>query len=214
MHRAKLHKFIVDKVHIEKYRRNLPKDGKYFTTLNNIKVRSKSEQYIADWLYRHNLQFEYEPLLNVKDFDFNPDFHIPAANLYLEHISNKSYPMRDKEEQFEKGGMLLVRTFEQMTKDSALFNHTLDSIIRGRISETGYSNKAVTYREELNSYHEDVKDFIRMVIRITDMIKVESLDLSAIGDNAAHDQHERVHDFYKLALPLIVKYQEYCVNNF
>jgi DNA helicase-4 len=204
--------YIVDKVHIEKHRRNLPKDGKYFTTLNNTKVRSKSEQYIADWLYRHNLRFEYEPLLNVKDFDFNPDFHIPAANLYLEHISNKSYAMRDKEEQFEKGGMLLVRTFEQMTKDSALFNHTLDSIIRGRVSEMGYSNNAVTYREELNNYHEDVKDFIRMVIRITDMIKVESLDLSAIADNAAHDQHERVRDFYKLAMPLLVKYQGHCVD--
>ncbi|MEI9918967.1 MAG: ATP-dependent helicase [Bacteroidota bacterium] len=204
--------YIVDKVHVEKYRRSLPKDGKYFTTLNNIKVRSKSEQYIADWLYRHNLQFEYEPLLNVKDFDFNPDFHIPAANLYLEHVSNKSYAMRDKEEQFEKGGMLLVRTYEQMTKDSALFNHTLDTIIKGRVSEAGYSNRAVTYREELNSYHEDVKDFIRMVIRITDMIKVESLDLSVIANNAAHDQHERIRDFYKLALPLIVKYQEYCIN--
>ncbi len=40
--------YIVDKVHVEKYRRSLPKDGKYFTTLNNIKVRSKSEQYIAE----------------------------------------------------------------------------------------------------------------------------------------------------------------------
>jgi DNA helicase-4 len=204
--------YIVDKVHIDKFRRTLPKDGKYFTTLNNIKVRSKSEQYIADWLYRHNLQFEYEPLLNIKDFDFNPDFHVPAANLYLEHVSNKSYSMRDKEEQFEKGGLLLVKTYEQMTKDSALFNHVLDMVIKSRVSESGYSNKAVTYREELNSYHEDVKDFIQMVIRITDMIKVESLDLSVIEDRAANDQHERVRDFYKLALPLITRYQEYCVD--
>ncbi len=44
------------------------------------------------------------------------------------------------------------------------------------------------------------------------MIKVESLDLSVIANNAAHDQHERIRDFYKLALPLIVKYQEYCIN--
>jgi DNA helicase IV len=204
--------YVVDKLHVEKFRRNLPKDGKYFTTLNGIKVRSKSEQYIADWLYRHNLQFEYEPLLNIRDFEFNPDFHIPAANVYLEHVSNKSYSMRDKEEQFEKGGLLLVKTYEQMTKDSALFNHTLDMIIRSRVSKSAYSNKSITYREELNNYHEDVKDFLRMVMRITDMIKVESLDLSEIRVKAEQDQHERVRDFYKLALPLVVKYKEYCVN--
>jgi DNA helicase-4 len=204
--------YIVDKLHVDKFRRNLPKDGKFFTTLNGLKVRSKSEQYIADWLYRHNLEFEYEPLLNVKDFDFNPDFRIPAANLFIEHVSNKSYPMRDKEEQFEKGGMLLVKTYEQMTKDTALLNHTLDTIIKGRVSGSAYSHKALNYLEELNGYHEDVKEFIRMVMRVADMIKVESLDLSGIGQKAKQDQHERVRDFYRLAAPLISKYNEYCVD--
>jgi superfamily I DNA/RNA helicase len=204
--------YIVDKIHIDKYRKNLPRDGKYFTTLNGIKVRSKSEQYIADWLYRHNLQFEYEPLLNVRDFEFNPDFYIPAANVYIEHVSNKSYAMRDKEEQFEKGGLLLVKTYESMTKDTALFNHALDVIIRSRVSKAALLTTSISYREEFNNYHEDVKDFIRMVMRITDMIKVESLDLAEIQRKAAQDQHERVRDFYKLALPLVSKYAAYCVD--
>jgi superfamily I DNA/RNA helicase len=204
--------YVVDKLHVEKFRRNLPKDGKYFTALNGIKVRSKSEQYIADWLYRHNIQFEYEPLLNIKDFEFNPDFYIPAANVYIEHVSNKSYSMRDKEEQFEKGKLLLVKTYEQMTKDSALFNHTLDMIIKSRISKSAYSNKAITYREEFNNYHADIKDLIRMVMRITDMIKVESFDVSEIQKKAEQDQHERVRDFYKLALPIVKRYKEYCIN--
>lgn len=204
--------YVVDKLHVEKFRKNLPKDGKYFTTLNGIKVRSKSEQYIADWLYRHNLQFEYEPLLNIKDFEFNPDFYIPAANVYIEHVSNRSYAMRDKEEQFEKGRLLLVKTYEQMTKNSALFNHTLDTIIRSRVSKDGCSNRSVSYREEFNNYHEDVKDFLRMVMRITDMIKVEGLELSEIEVKSQQDQHERVRDFYKLALPLVEKYKDYCVD--
>ncbi len=204
--------YFVDRIHVDKFRRNLPKDGKFFTSLNGTKVRSKSEQYIADWLYRHNLQFEYEPLLNVKDFEFNPDFYIPAANVYLEHVSNKSYEMRSKEEQFEKGGLLLVKTYEQMTKDTALFNHMLDMVIKSRISKNAVLSEPVNYREEFNNYHEDVKDFIRMAMRITDMIKVETLDLSTIDQNARKDQHERVRDFYKLALPLIESYKHYCVN--
>ncbi len=32
------------------------------------KFRSKAEQYIADWLYRHSIPYEYEPLFKCKRF--------------------------------------------------------------------------------------------------------------------------------------------------
>ncbi len=125
--------YFVDKVQIDhKQRIDLHQAGKFYTSLSGDKVRSKSEQSIADWLFRHNVKFVYEPLLNVKDFTFKPDFYIEDANLYLEHVSDKSHPMQQKEEQFEKGKLLFVKTFEKMTEDSALFNHTLDSIIKNR----------------------------------------------------------------------------------
>jgi len=60
--------YVIDKIHLKKADgKYLPKDGKYFTTLDGTKVRSKSEQFIADWFYRHSIKYEYEPLLNVKD---------------------------------------------------------------------------------------------------------------------------------------------------
>ena len=204
--------YVIDKIHIDKFRKALPKDGKFFTTLNGIKVRSKSEQSIADWLYRHNIKFEYEPLLNITEFDFNPDFHIPDANIYIEHVSNKSYEMRDKEQQFEKGKLLLIKTYEPMTRDSALFNHTLDKIIKNRLPKYEAKSILVSYREEFNNYHEDVKDFIKQVMGVTDMIKVENLDVEQIRKRANADQHERVRNFYLLALPLIGKYKQYCID--
>ncbi len=109
------------------------KDSKFYTTLNGTMVRSKSEQYIADWLFRHHIKFEYEPKIEVKNFTFKPDFYLPAANLYIEHISDKSYPMKDKIEQFEKAGFSFVRTFESMANNTALFNHSLDHIIKDRL---------------------------------------------------------------------------------
>jgi DNA helicase-4 len=205
--------YIIDKIHIEKKQKlQLPKDGKYYTTLNGDKVRSKSEQYIADWLYRHSIPYEYEPLLNVKDFDFHPDFFIPDANLYLEHVSNKSYTTRDKEEQFQKGNLLLVKTFENMTTDSALFNHTLDKVIKNRIPSDFNKNRTLLFKEEFNKYHEDVKDFIFQVMRITDMIKVENTEIKLILEKSQQDQHERIRAFYKVALPIVEKYIQYCVN--
>ncbi len=205
--------YIIDKIHIEKKQKlHLPKDGKYYTTLNGDKVRSKSEQYIADWLYRHSIPYEYEPLLNVKDFDFHPDFFIPDANIYLEHVSNKSYTTRDKEEQFQKGNLLLVKTFENMTTDSALFNHTLDKVIKNRLPADFNKNRTLLFKEEFNKYHEDVKDFIFQVMRITDMIKVENTDIKSILEKSQQDQHERIRAFYKVALPIVEKYIQYCVN--
>ncbi|MBX9852978.1 MAG: ATP-dependent helicase [Cytophagaceae bacterium] len=205
--------YIIDKIHLDKNKgKNLPKDGKFFTTLDGTKVRSKSEQFIADWFYRHSIKYEYEPLLNVKDFSFHPDFFIPEANLYIEHVSDKSYSTKDKEEQFQKGNLLLVKTYESMTKDSALFNHTLDSVVKNRLPSNYHKTVSLSYKEEFDGYHEDVKDFVTQIIRITDMIKVENIDLKTVLENAKKDQHERVRHFYQLAIPIVEKYNDYCTD--
>lgn len=203
--------YIIDKIH-KNEGNYLPKDGKYFTSLDGTKVRSKSEQFIADWLYRHSIKYEYEPLLNVKDFDFHPDFFIPEANLYIEHISDKSFSTKDKEEQFQKGNLLLVKTYETMTKDSALFNHTLDKVIKNRLPSNYHKKISLTYKEEFNGYHENVKDFVIQIMRITDMIKVENIEPKRILEDARKDQHERVRNFYELAIPIVERYKSYCTD--
>ncbi|MEP6948321.1 MAG: ATP-dependent helicase, partial [Ginsengibacter sp.] len=205
--------YIIDKIHLKQNdNKFLPKDGKYFTTLDGTKVRSKSEQFIADWFYRHSIKYEYEPLLNVKDFAFRPDFYIPEANLYIEHVSNKSFSTKDKEEQFQIGNLLLVKTYESMTRDSALFNHTLDKIVKNRLPSNYHKTIALTYKEEFNGYHENVKDFVTQIMRITDMIKVENIELKKVLENAMKDQHERVRNFYELAIPIVEKYIQYCTD--
>ena len=205
--------YIVDKIHLKKDDNNFfSKDGKHFTTLDGTKVRSKSEQFIADWFYRHSIKYEYEPELNVKDFSFHPDFFVPEANLYLEHISDISYPTKAKEEQFQKGKLLLVKTFDSMTKDSALFNHTLNKVIKNRLPSDYQKSTCLNYREEFNHYHSDVKDFIQQVIRVTDMIKVENILIDTVLQNALKDQHERIRNFYELAIPIVKGFIDYCTN--
>jgi len=205
--------YFIDKIHFKKIDGNhLTKDGKYFTTLDGTKVRSKSEQFIADWFYRHSIKYEYEPLLNVKDFAFHPDFYIPEANLYIEHVSDKSYSLKGKEEQFHKGNLLLIKTFESMTTDSALFNNTLDSIVKNRLPTDYHKIVSLSYKEEFNGYHENVKDFVTQIMRITDMIKVENTDLKKVLNDARQDQHERVRNFYELAIPIVENYIHYCTD--
>lgn len=205
--------YMIDKIHLRKDDSKFSlNDGKYYTALDGTRVRSKSEQFIADWLYRHGIKYEYEPPLNVKNFYFHPDFYIPEANLYIEHVSDKSYPTKEKEEQFKKGNLLLVKTFESMTKDSTLFNHSLDRIIKNRLPSNFHKNVTINFKEEFNGYHEDVKEFVQTIMRITDMMKVENIDFDFILHKARNDQHERVRNFYELAIPIVKQYRNYCVN--
>ena len=203
----------VDKIQHEKNQKvNLYADSKLYTTLRGEKVRSKSEQYIADWLFRHSINYVYEPTINIKDFDFNPDFYIADANVYLEHVSNLSHPTKNKETQFEKGNVLYVKTDEKIAQDSALFNHTLEKIIKGRLSENYPKELILSYQEEFSRYQDQIKDFIFQAIRICDMLKVENSDISTVFVTSQNDAHERIRVFYQLVIPLVKQYIEYCTN--
>lgn len=204
--------YIIEKLHIHQNHFAASYEGKFYKTLDGTLVRSKSEQFIADWLYRHSIRYEYEPDLNVSDFHFRPDFFIPDANIYLEHNSNKSYNPENKVKQFKKGQLLCVTTNESISQDSALFNHTLDKLVKNRLPGNYHPDAALSYREEFNHYHEDIVSFITQVMRITDMIKVENHSPDKILKKALADKHERIRLFYELAVPLVKKYVEYCTN--
>lgn len=203
--------YLLDRIHVKK-NTYTTQEGKLFTTLNGTKVRSKSEQSIADWLYRHNIPFVYEPLVQLAEFPFHPDFHIPAANLYIEHVSNKSYAMEDKDRQYSKAGIHVVKTYEDDTKDSAYFSHKLENILKGRLPANFDTTAKLTYEEEFKTIRDKVHEFVRITNQVMDMIKVENVSLASIKDKAANDPHERIREFYALALPLIEKYSTYCTN--
>jgi superfamily I DNA/RNA helicase len=205
--------FYVDKSYIDKniqsrtYSNNIT-----YTTLKGEKVKSKSERDIADWLFRHNLKYVYEPAVNFKDFNFNPDFYIPQADLYLEHISNKSFKTTDKEEQFELAGRHCAKTFESMTQDSTLFNLALERIVMGKVTDRISQLAALKYEEEFKTYGDKINDFLRTVIRVQSMVKAEDISPNDLLSKAAMHKHERVRVFYELAVPILNAYKNYCIN--
>jgi superfamily I DNA/RNA helicase len=203
--------YFVDKTHIntDKYYSY----EKLYTTLDGTKVRSKSEQFIADWFFRNNIRYVYEGKRQVseKGFTFQPDFYLPEANIYIEHLSNLSYSMENKQLECKKAGFTVEYTYEKDTHDSALFSHILENIVKNRLSEN-YQPRKLTYQEAFNGFHNHISDFIKMVNRVMDMIKVENADLQQIVKKSQADQHERVRHFYALAIPVIRKFNEYCID--
>jgi DNA helicase-4 len=91
--------------------------------------------------------------VSFQEYEFYPDFFIPDANLYIEHISNLSKGSDFKEKQFNIAGKLLVKTYEEMTRDTSLFNLALDRIIRNRLPDGFDVNVVLHYEEEFKGRH-------------------------------------------------------------
>ena len=212
----KLKRYILD-YYVDEMRKKSTRIGqatyeKPYTTLRGEQVRSKSERYIADWLYLHRIEYAYEPTVVLQDFPFQPDFYLPQADLYLEHVSNLSQGMKDKEEQFHIARKLLIKTYEPMTKDIAAFYEALARNILPRISEEIKREVALSVESEFKAYFKQLDEFVSLLITAMDKMKVEGMSFEEIYTRASHEQFDRVKVFYELAKPLLDEYRVYCTH--
>ena len=201
--------YYVDEIKIAQAKNKDYELDKPYTTLNNTKVRSKSERDIADWLYTHDISFVYEPDVNFKDFPFNPDFYLPTLDIYIEHVSDVGYPIKDKEEQFDKGGKLYYVLHEDMNNDIRGFYRALERITAGKV-DLEEKKPPLKYEDEFRMYHDKVRDFLDDVKRLNDKVKVENLDFNKIYQKSQNDESNRISRFYQLARDIIGKYSSYC----
>ena len=188
--------------------------GKNYISLNGTQVRSKSERYIADWFYRHGIKFEYEPKINLEEYQFYPDFYLPEANIFLEHVSKLSKGTKTKIREFEHAGRTCVTTYESQLKDTRSFNGILENLIRQRLDSSfeWEEGAQLNYEEEFSSYQKEVRKFLDKALQVWNMIRVEGKSFDEIFQKAYNDPHERVRDFYQLIKPLLEGYSEYCTN--
>jgi DNA helicase IV len=106
-----------------------------FQTIRGDIVKSHGERMIADWLFLHNVPYEYERYFSENVFtsrhsQYRPDFYYPTINVWHEHWAicrngrpPKAFPgyadqMRWKRELHKKSGTTLIET-------------TFDSVVNG-----------------------------------------------------------------------------------
>jgi DNA helicase-4 len=85
----------------------LPRKKKFepvLQTESGIRVRSRYEVACADYLYKNDIRFQYEPLMLLGGRQFRPDFYLPDYNLFVEICGFGHMPFyRDR--QLEKQNM-------------------------------------------------------------------------------------------------------------
>jgi DNA helicase-4 len=203
--------YVNSKKNIKK-KSNYDTDLKYIT-LRGDKVRSKSERLIADWLYRHEIDYTYEKDVNLS-FPFNPDFYIPEADLYLEHKSNRSAPLSDKAKELKKAGKNLEVTYEEDTRDEKHFFSILDEIFTRKINREIRPVSNLKFEIEFDSLLQNLQVFIEYgLLKAMDMIKVEGRDINAVCELGLNNKHKRIREFYQILKKVSAAYNKYCIDH-
>lgn len=92
------------------------------TTLSGLKVRSRSEKRIADFLYKQGIVFEYEKELIFNDRKYIPDFYLPEMNLYIEffgwcHIPSYQNKVEEKMKVYKENDIDCIYLFHKGSKN-------------------------------------------------------------------------------------------------
>ncbi len=204
--------YYVDEFNLKMHKKGITLYQKPYTTLKGDRVASKLERDAADWLYRHHLEYVYEPLIAPGTFEMQPDFIVKEANLYLELVSSKSYPIEDKEREMEEAGQNYIKIFEHATHDSNRFNKIMDGIVFSRIDKSLKDISPLDFAEEFKGYEKYRRRFVLDILKMIDKIKVENRNYNSVYISAQKDPHARVRDFYELGKPIFYGYKRYCID--
>ena len=93
---------------------------------NGIKVRSRAEKIIADFLFKENIRAVYEKTIYCDDgTELHPDFYLPDSKLYIEYNERKDKPYLTKKEyakqKYEQLGLKVVIMTEKDLEDVEAF---------------------------------------------------------------------------------------------
>lgn len=210
--------------------------NKHYTSLNNISVKSQSEKDIANFLFRHGIAFQYEPLVEWADEDvelgreYHPDFFLTDYGIYIEHwglnndlevpdwfdmtseeyLANREWKLA----QFEKHGKILVETWEHEALEGKLIDNLKQNLleINPRIEFTPMTHEELV--KKTKDYETKKKNILDLVISFIQIAKSNYLFVEDITKRIKSGRYSRKQqNFGKLAVMAYEHYEKYLRSN-
>ena len=228
---------------LEKYIKQNEKDKtKAFTSLNNEKVRSLEEVKIANYLFMHGVNYEYERLYPYKNNDpmykaYRPDFYLTDYDIYLEHFGvSKNYTvpwLSEIEAQkyidgiywkralHKEHGTKLIETYSYYNSEGILFKKLEEILLENgvKFNEKDYIDIFNTvYSTKSNKYF---SEFINLCCTFITLFKsnsysidyIETLRKNYFNEESNSFLRERTSLFLKIIKVILIKYQDYLSKN-
>lgn len=199
-------------------------------TLNGLECKSMEEVMIANFLYLHQVEFEYESFYPMDAMDRNPDFghyqpdfYLPDYTLYHEHYGIDENgnvpdyfgfkpPFRSANEQYQSGMQWKTTIHEKyqtrLIKTYSFQNRkgTLLKALKIQLEENGVALNKRTPEEILSKVKslDDYEDFMGLVYTFLNLMKSNNASVEQLKAKAK-DQRFKV--FLGVFAPLYKAYQ-------
>ena len=209
-------------------------ENKNYSSLNDILVKSISEKDIANFLFLHDIDFEYEPLVewvdkNEEDKEYHPDFYLPRYDIYIEHwglnkdmqvpewfsITTEEYLANKKWkiEQFDKHNKVLIETWDyerisgDLIPDLQKKLKELNPNIRfDPLSLQDLIDKTNEFKDQRN----EISNLIQNFIKIAKCNFFTVADIRERINSKKYSQKQKL--FGQLALEVYSRYQVFLLN--
>ena len=173
-------------------------------TINDERVRSIDECRIANWLFIHGIDYEYEPVypyaFNDTTKPYCPDFliHYNGQDVYLEHFGlseegvnhrfskeeTNTYKqhIRDKIFLHRQHGTKLIYTFSQYKDGRDLVVHLEEQLKKAGIEGTTKSDVEIYRQLALNAQDKYFNKLIQLICNFINRFKVCNYDINTKFD--------------------------------
>jgi DNA helicase-4 len=213
----------------EEFKRHL--QSQRCISLNGIEVKSMEELQIANFLYLHQVDFEYESLFPMEREDRNaafkayaPDFYLPGYDIYHEHYGidrNGDVPswfaakppfqtareyyhhgMNWKQQIHEKYGTRLIKTYSYQSLDGSMLRS-----LKTQLSSFGVLLKKRNPAEIIATLKktENFEGFIGLIYTFLNLMKSSGITPAQLR---TEDMEQRFSVFLNVFTPLFHAYQQ------
>jgi DNA helicase-4 len=196
-----------------------------YGTLAGETVASHAEKVIADFLFTHNISYQYNSIVEWAETDngpYRPEFYLPDYDCYIEHWgidengevadwfdwSTKKYhnKIRWAREQFSETEFKLIETYE--------FEHevgTLEQALTHRLREYGVDLEKLGFEEFLDStfeYNEKEDDVLSSFTDFISNAKTFNIEPQEIDRRVTKDDPRQYH-FAQCSQLLLKRYNQF-----
>lgn len=203
--------------------------NKRYTTLKNERVKSIAERDIANFFFKHNIEYEYEKKADwIKDNkqEYRPDFYLPKYDVYIEHWGlnrenkvpewfdgknpTKKY-LSDKKwklDQFEKYNKLLIESWSYERDEGILISRIVENL---KNTFKDFKFERMPYREiveKTHSYRENIEEISELVQYFINIAKSNGITVEQIKERTKDKKYsDRQRLFGKIALRVFIEYE-------
>lgn len=204
-------------------------------TIQNEVMRSHQEVEIANFLYLHNIDYEYEPLYRydivMAKKPYTPDFIIRQGDkvAYIEHfgitqdgkndrfsddeLTAYKKAINDKVALHKKHGTTLIYTFSKYSDSRTLLEHLQEELEKKGFDITARSSKEVM--EKLVSTEENryIRKLVNLICRFITNFKTNGFTADDFQRMYHSTQNVRTRLFLNICNDCYLEYQRYLKEN-